>query len=335
MSTETRPDIEMRSETRPQEQGYQIVQPYEYADMLGKEDVVILDVRTQEEFGEEHIDEAINIPVDELNPLTFKDIDKTKRVLVICRTGTRSKAACKFLYKYFPHLYQAEGGMVAYHEYLGDDAGETRSGYASGGDDADDHRMIKPGMTIGEVVAKYPDAAEVMLGYGLHCIGCHVNPFESIEMGAMGHGMSDEDFESLIKDLNEVAQRSVADSFKEGQHQHDDAQKSLPETITLTDAAIAKVKELLAKDNKQGFNLRVQVVPGGCSGFKYGLSFDDQSYPDDIKFDQDSFKVLIDPESMGFMKGASVDYVDGLSGSGFKIENPNAHNNCGCGKSFG
>ncbi|MBI4150441.1 iron-sulfur cluster insertion protein ErpA [Candidatus Woesearchaeota archaeon] len=320
------------SETQTQE-GYQQLQPYEYADMIGKDDVIVLDVRTREEFEEDRIDGAVNIPVDELNPLTFKELDKEKRLLVICRSGNRSKAACKFLYKYFQHLYHAEGGMIAYNEYMGLNAEEVK-GYTHA-DDEEDHRLIKPSMTIGEVVAKYPDAAEVMLSYGLHCIGCHVNPFESIEQGAMGHGMSEEEFENLMKDVNAVATKTVAESFTHD-HKHDEHEHpELPETITLTKAAIAKIKDLLAKDSKQGFNLRVQVVPGGCSGFKYSLSFDDQAYPDDAAFEQDGFKIVIDPESMSFMKGASIDYVDGLSGSGFKIENPNAHNNCGCGKSFG
>ncbi len=320
----------MTQETQTSQEGYgyQTIDASELTEMIGKEDVVILDVRTKEEFEEGHINGAISIPVDELNPLTFKDINKEKRVVAICEHGVRSKAACKFLHKYFPHLYHVEGGMEAYREYTGEGASGT-AGYAHQHDE-DDHRLIKPSMMIGELVQQYPQAAEIMLSYGLHCIGCHVNPYESIEGGALGHGMSDEEFENLIGELNDMATKAVGEDMK--QHEGNDG---LPNSIILTPTAITKIRELLAKDNKQGYHLRVQVVPGGCSGFKYGLSFDNQKYPDDVIFEQEGFNVLIDPESMGFMKGSSIDYLDSLSGSGFKIENPKAHNTCGCGKSFG
>jgi len=175
---------------------------------------------------------------------------------------------------------------------------------------------ITPEMTIGEIVKRHPMAAGIMMAYGLHCIGCHVSQFESLGEGAMAHGLAEDDLKDMLHDLNEAI--SKADS--------------LPNTITITEAAAKKVKELLTED-KAGFHLRVQALPGGCAGFNYSLSFDDQQYADDIIFQQEGFKLMIDPESMGLMKGSSIDYVEGPEGTGFKVDNPNA-SPCGCGKSF-
>ena len=69
-------------------------------------------------------------------------------------------------------------------------------------------QLITKDMTLGDILNKYPATAEVMLAYGLHCIGCHLSPFESLEAGSMGHGMSQKDFNALLKDINAVAEKS-------------------------------------------------------------------------------------------------------------------------------
>lgn len=110
-----------------------------------------------------------------------------------------------------------------------------------------------------------------------------------------------------------------------------------PETregITLTQAAEAKVRELLKAEGKPGLGLRVAVTAGGCSGYSYGLYFDETTDPNDITIEADGFNVYIDPNSARLMNGSIIDFVDTLQGSGFKIENPNATGTCGCGSSF-
>jgi iron-sulfur cluster assembly protein len=104
--------------------------------------------------------------------------------------------------------------------------------------------------------------------------------------------------------------------------------------ITLTDKAAEKVKELL---NGQGdtaeAGLRVAVRGGGCSGFQYALAFDEQREGDQV-FEQHDIKLLIDSQSLQFVDGSEVDYVESLQGAGFAVNNPNVVAACGCGQSF-
>ncbi len=104
--------------------------------------------------------------------------------------------------------------------------------------------------------------------------------------------------------------------------------------VTVTDRAVSQVKALLEKEGKQGYYLRVSVEGGGCSGFQYGLKFVEKKEDDDQVVERDGVRVLIDPASVLYMTGAEVDYTDGLNGSGFKVNNPNATASCGCGHSF-
>ena len=101
--------------------------------------------------------------------------------------------------------------------------------------------------------------------------------------------------------------------------------------LNVTDAASNRVKELMNEET--GGNLRVFVQGGGCSGFEYGVAFDDER-DGDRKLEMGGFTVLIDKWSRPFLDGVTVDFVDDLMGSGFKFQNPNATGSCGCGKSF-
>jgi len=105
--------------------------------------------------------------------------------------------------------------------------------------------------------------------------------------------------------------------------------------ITLTDRAATELKELINAEQKDNAALRVWVAGGGCSGLQYGMALDDNAPEEEDKvFDQGGVKIYVDPISLGYMSGASVDYVDDVLGGGFKIENPNATSGCGCGSSF-
>ena len=103
--------------------------------------------------------------------------------------------------------------------------------------------------------------------------------------------------------------------------------------LTMTDAAVHKVTEYLADEENKGKALRVFVEGGGCSGFQYGLAFDDAA-EDDTQLEFGGVKVVVDPSSAAYIKGASIDFIDSLAGSGFKVSNPNAKSTCGCGSSF-
>jgi iron-sulfur cluster assembly protein len=106
------------------------------------------------------------------------------------------------------------------------------------------------------------------------------------------------------------------------------------EGINLTSAAVVAVRDLIEKRNLEGYALRVFVSGGGCSGFQYGMALENNIRDQDLKYEHDGVKVVIDEISIDYLRGAIVDYVDDLMGSGFRIENPNAVSSCGCGSSF-
>ncbi len=107
-----------------------------------------------------------------------------------------------------------------------------------------------------------------------------------------------------------------------------------PSPVTLTDAAVAKVTDLLAQEGDEGLALRVAVRPGGCSGYSYEMFFDSELADDDVVRSFGPVRVVVDPESADLIKGATLDYRDGLQEAGFHITNPNATRTCGCGSSF-
>lgn len=104
--------------------------------------------------------------------------------------------------------------------------------------------------------------------------------------------------------------------------------------IVFTDAAARKVQELVLEEGNPGLKLRVYISGGGCSGFQYGFSFDEEQAEDDIAVNNDGVTLLVDPMSFQYLMGAEVDYAESLAGAQFVIRNPNANTTCGCGSSF-
>ncbi|AWL10991.1 Iron-sulfur cluster insertion protein ErpA [Saliniradius amylolyticus] len=104
--------------------------------------------------------------------------------------------------------------------------------------------------------------------------------------------------------------------------------------IEFSDAAALKVKELVQEEENPNLKLRVYVTGGGCSGFQYGFTFDEKVNEGDMAIEKDSVTLVVDPMSLQYLVGGVVDYVDGLEGSRFLVNNPNATTTCGCGASF-
>ena len=104
--------------------------------------------------------------------------------------------------------------------------------------------------------------------------------------------------------------------------------------IELTENAIAKIAALLAEENNPKLKLRTFVQGGGCSGFSYGFTFDEEQGEDDFAVERPGMTLLVDAMSMQYLQGATVDYTEDLMGSQFTIKNPNAQSTCGCGSSF-
>ena len=108
----------------------------------------------------------------------------------------------------------------------------------------------------------------------------------------------------------------------------------MPAPILFTDSAAAKVADLIAEEGNNDLKLRVFVQGGGCSGFQYGFTFDEEVNEDDTQMEKNGVTLLVDARSYQYLVGAEIDYKDGLEGAQFVIKNPNATTTCGCGSSF-
>jgi iron-sulfur cluster assembly accessory protein len=107
-----------------------------------------------------------------------------------------------------------------------------------------------------------------------------------------------------------------------------------PTTVLLTDVAAQKVKALIEQEGRDDLRLRVAVQPGGCSGLRYQLFFDERSLDGDVVTDYDGVEVVVDRMSAPYLSGAKIDFADRIDAQGFTIDNPNAGGSCACGDSF-
>ncbi len=118
---------------------------------------------------------------------------------------------------------------------------------------------------------------------------------------------------------------------------NDAAQAEIPDEqspLIFTDAAASKVKALIEEENEANLKLRVFISGGGCSGFQYGFTFDEEIGEGDTVIEKEGVQLLVDPMSFQYLAGAEIDYTEGLEGAQFVIRNPNATTTCGCGSSF-
>lgn len=111
-------------------------------------------------------------------------------------------------------------------------------------------------------------------------------------------------------------------------------QEQMPTPLFFSDSAVAKVRELVEEEGNADLKLRVFVTGGGCSGFQYGFSFDESQDDEDTAIEKDGVVLLVDPMSYQYLVGATIEYQEGLQGSQFVVQNPNASSTCGCGSSF-
>jgi len=108
----------------------------------------------------------------------------------------------------------------------------------------------------------------------------------------------------------------------------------MPDPLGFTNAAAAKVKSLIDEEGNPNLKLRVFVQGGGCSGFQYGFTFDEDAGDDDTRLEKGGVTLLIDPMSLQYLAGSEIDYQQNVEGEQFVIKNPNAKSTCGCGSSF-
>ena len=194
---------------------------------------------------------------------------------------------------------------------------------------------LKRELTIGDVLEQYPAAAPLLTEKGIHCVGCHVSPFETLEEGFRSHGMSEEEIDTVLADVNEkldaALKNASSPSAREPTVCSGDA------SLEVSCGAVTKVLDLMNKEGKDTAKtaLRIAVLPGGCSGMTYDFSFDiDGKQAEDHVIEKDGLTVLVDKKSLGILDGSRVDYLETLHGAGFVVKNPQAKGGCGCGKSF-
>jgi len=182
--------------------------------------------------------------------------------------------------------------------------------------------------TISRIFEQYPEfvneVSECLLDYGLHCVGCAANTFESIEQGGYTHGMPDDMIDSIVGDLNKIVSASRQE-FKGA-------------LICITESAESKVIELISEkdaDINEVF-LKVSSVKKGCGCGKvsYELTFTKVADEGYNILDVGKIKVLVSDSDREFLKGSSIDYLSESDFEGFRVNNPNVSSSCGCGGSY-
>ena|SRR3989339_660193 len=191
-------------------------------------------------------------------------------------------------------------------------------------------RKITKDMLIAEILAENPEKAqllsEMMIDFGIHCVGCGAAAFETLEQGVLGHGFSEEDLKNLVKQINEVLEKN---SKSEGEP------KNIKNfSLKFTKTAIEKIKQILKQEKKEGGILRISVLSGGCSGLVYNLEIINKPIKSDLNFKKSDINIAVAKDGIEMLDGIEIDFVDNLNESGFKFNNPNAEKSCGCGKSF-
>jgi iron-sulfur cluster assembly protein len=183
-------------------------------------------------------------------------------------------------------------------------------------------QKITKDMTIDDIFKKFPSKsqklAQEMTNTGLHCVGCSAATWETLEAGMYGHGMDDTAINNLLEKLNKILE-----------------EKEDLSTITITEKAAQKYKEILESEGKAGWGLRFGEKAAGCSGFEYFLDYSEKPQAGDLVLESSGIQIHINHKSADRLMGCVIDYVTGLQGAGFKITNPNVKSSCGCGNSHG
>jgi len=179
------------------------------------------------------------------------------------------------------------------------------------------HRL----MTIEEILGMFPFKAQKLsqeiTNAGLHCVGCQAATWETLEMGMIGHGKTNEQIDQLVDRLNALL-----------------AQPMALDTITITPKAAAKFIEISAEEQKQGWGMRFSEEMAGCSGFEYVLDFSEKAEADDEVIVSNGIEIHVKKALVPRLKGSEIDFSNNLRGdSGFKVSNPNVNSSCGCGSS--
>ena len=186
---------------------------------------------------------------------------------------------------------------------------------------AEEQNLISQDMIIQEILTRFPGKSEMlaqeMVNEGLHCVGCGASTFETLAAGMLGHGKTPKEVSSLVERLNAVLKEPVE-----------------LDKISITERAAAHFLKVLDDQGKQGWSLRIFEAPGQCGDFQYELDFSEKADLDkDMVFSTEfGFDIHVMKTQLQRLLGSRIDYIEGgLTGSGFKVSNPNVSSSCGCG----
>lgn len=181
-------------------------------------------------------------------------------------------------------------------------------------------KKIHRHMTIQDIFTEFPHRsqklAHELTSRGLQCVGCQAATYETLEAGAMGHGMTSQEVDQLVDCLNTIVLENT---------DH--------ETITMTPRAAEKYLQILDSEGKEGWGIRFMEKPGGCGGLEFSLDYSKHALDTDLTFESQGIEIHIHQDLVSRFMGTELDYLDGLHGSGFKFSNPNVSSSCACGAS--
>ncbi|MFA5792661.1 MAG: iron-sulfur cluster assembly accessory protein [Candidatus Gracilibacteria bacterium] len=177
-------------------------------------------------------------------------------------------------------------------------------------------QLIDKDTLIGEILSLIPESAEVMMDYGLHCLDCSVNAFEPIGLGALSHGISEDDVARLIQKINDIFIAKQAHIKKD--------------QINITESAIKEILRSAKEDKEEGHGLKVIAKNNGGKEPKYGMEFKVKPSRGDQILQVNGITLFVDKESFKNLQGAEIDFIDSPYGSGFKIWSPSYNSDCAC-----
>lgn len=185
---------------------------------------------------------------------------------------------------------------------------------------SEEKAMITAEMTIADIFSNFPEKgqrlAQEMSNFGLQCAGCSASTVETLEVGVLSHGYTENDLQTLLEKLNQILSAPLDSS-----------------TIIFTEQGAQRFKSVLKGEDREGQALRLSDKPGGCGGFEYDLGFSEEAGSDDEVFSSHGIEIHVAKSKLARLLGCQIDFVDGLNGPGFKISNPNVQGSCSCGRS--
>lgn len=194
-------------------------------------------------------------------------------------------------------------------------------------------------MPIRHILDLFPDSAQVLLGEGLHCIGCDANLEESLEQGAKAHGFSEERITKIMSRLNELYQAQKTTHTKKPEEKDfsvEEVQEGNKKYFSLAGMLFSEKAYRALHELATAKGLRLRIDAGGCSGYTYHYDFKDQPGEDEKTYTlSDSLDIYMNDFSFDKLHGSIVNFESGLHGAGLQFFNPNTKKTCSCGSSVG